>query len=167
MQSYLHVFLHGLEAVAAYLTEIRASNTKRSIDEIEDESGLNLDTHKFEKKQRRMPEDSEKMKAFLEIAALRLEQDRCSDMMSYMITELLSESRNESRDYRGRAWLTFQTYFYTHDKLLSLFREPPFAGTLCQQTMHFVAFHKRKGLLFLSQTAFNEFFNSMRDEIVQ
>jgi hypothetical protein len=159
--------LHGLEAIAAYLTEFRGSNSKRSIDEIEDESGLNLDTYKFVKKQRRMPEDSVKMKVFLQIAALRLEEGDCSDMMSYMITELQSESRNESPDYRGRAWLTFQSYFYSHDKLLSLFRERPFAGTLCEETMHFLAFHKRKGLLFLSQSAFNEFFNSMHDTIVE
>jgi hypothetical protein len=154
------------ELIEEYLVEV--SGGKRSIDDIEDEAGFDVERHKFEKRQRHMSEDSEKMREFLETATLRLaDQPRCSRMMRFMINELIAESRQPLRDYRGRAIWNFTLWYCNKHKLHSFFSEPPFNQTLPEDLMASIADESSAtppGTLVLQ--AFNAFFDSMIDGVM-
>jgi hypothetical protein len=154
------------EIIEEYLVEVSAG--KRSSDDIEDEAGFDVERHHWEKRQCPMSEDSEKMREFLERATLRLaDQPPCSDMMRYMINELITERRQALRDYRGRAIRVFTLWYCTKPKLHSFFSEPPFDQTLPEDLMTSIA-DKSSATPFLTLAlqAFNAFFDSMIDGVM-
>jgi len=112
------------------VSDIRRTNTKRTADEIEDESGLNLDTYKFPKRDRSM-QNNAKMDDFVIKHCVPMMEDeeefvKLSAMEQFFIKEFINEQKKPICNYRWMLRDNLDTYYSSKSEISEFFECRPF-----------------------------------------